>query len=145
MATDKRAREITLHFEHEGKTHGLKMELGTAEAIGINSSLIKTGFKTVNVDGHTTTRRLYPGGPSVNVSVEDMDRPVAVGPGSGSAKTNKKIIIRSNLTQQSRTIYYSGPMQSAVAWLTANGNAGINALVNGYSLYSPSGRLLSTF
>ena len=143
MATDARARLITLHFTQSGKSHGIRMEYGTAQALGISNSQIGVGFVNTEVAGHSTTRRLYPGGPAVGVDVATKVRAVAVGPGSGKARTNKKLIVKDNSTGASRTIYHSGPMQSAVAWLKANANIADNSLTAGYSVYSPTGRPVS--
>jgi hypothetical protein len=143
MATDPRAKLVTLHFTQAGKTHGIRLEYGTALALGIDESKIGIGFVNRTVQGHTTSRRLYPGGPTVQASVATRVRPVAVGPGSGKARTNKKLIIKGNGENQTRTIYHSGPMQAAVAWLKGNANIAEDALGDGYSIYSPTGRPLS--
>jgi hypothetical protein len=143
MATDARSRLITLHFSQAGRNHGIRMELGTAQALGISNSQIGVGFVMRQVTTPNTQRRLYAGGPFVDVNGSTKERAVAVGPGSGKARTNKKLIIKDNSTGASATIYHSGPMQSAVAWLKANANIAANNLVDGYSLYSPTGRPVS--
>ena len=143
MATDARAKLITLHFTQNGKTHGIRMAYGTALAMGISETNIGIGFASTSVQGSNTTRRLYPGGPAVAVSTATKTRQVAVGPGSGRARTNKKLIVKRDGENQSATIYYSGPMQSAVAWLKANANIADGTLGQGYSIFSPTGRALS--
>jgi hypothetical protein len=89
-----------------------------------------------------TQRRLYPGGPFVDVNGSTKERAVAVGPGSGRARTNKKLIVKDNTTGKTATIYHSGPMQSTVAWLKQFANITDN-LADGYSLYSSTGRCVS--
>lgn len=143
MATDARARLVTLHFQQSGKSHGLRIEYGTAQALGISNSLIGIGFAERNVTVGDHQRRLYAGGPFVNVNGSTKLRAVAIGPGSGTARTNKKIIIKDNKSGSRATIYHSGPMQAAVAWLKANATIATNDLDDGYSLYSPTGRPLS--
>jgi hypothetical protein len=142
MATDARARLITLHFSQGGKNHGIRMELGTAQALGISNSVIGVGFVMRQVTTPDTQRRLYPGGPFVDVNGSTKERAVAVGPGSGRARTNKKLIVKDNTTGKTATIYHSGPMQSTVAWLKQFANITDN-LADGYSLYSPTGRPVS--
>jgi hypothetical protein len=142
MATDARARLITLHFSQAGRNHGIRMELGTAQALGISNSVIGVGFVMRQVTTPDTQRRLYPGGPFVDVNGSTKERAVAVGPGSGRARTNKKLIVKDNTTGKTATIYHSGPMQSTVAWLKQFANITDN-LADGYSLYSSTGRCVS--
>jgi hypothetical protein len=142
MATDARAKLITLHFTQGGKTHGMRMEYGTAQALGISDVQIQVGFVMKQVTTPDTERRLYPGGPFVKVNGSTKLRAVAVGPGSGKARTNKKLTVKDNTTGKTATIYHSGPMQSAVAWLKQYANVS-DELTDGYSLYSPTGRPVS--
>ena len=143
MASDARSRLITLHFTHDGKSHGIRMEYGTSQALGIPNSQIGVGFRMKVVTINPGERRLYAGGPFVPYKASTKLRAIAVGPGSGNARTNKKIIIQDNKTGSRATIYHSGPMQAAVAWLKANANIAPDALTDGYSLYSPTGRPVS--
>ena len=143
MATDARAKLVTLHFTQNGKTHGIRLAYGTALAMGIDETKIGIGFASTSVQGSSTTRRLYPGGPAVAVTTATKTRQVAVGPGSGRARTNKKLIVKKDGDNQTATIYYSGPMQAAVAWLTANASVANGEFGQGYSIYSPTGRPLT--
>jgi hypothetical protein len=143
MATDARARLITIHYTLGDNSHGLRMAYGTALALGINRSAIGIGYKT----GTTTAkngiqRRLYPGGPSVTYNRDAGERQVAVGPGSGRARTNKKMIVRAD-AGGSATIYFSGPQAAAVSWLMQNTTIANGSTTNGYQLFSVTGRPLS--
>ena len=143
MASEARAKLITLHFTQGGNSYGLRMAYGTALALGIDESKIGTGYKNANVAAKSgIERRLYPGGPSVTYNRAAGTRPVAVGPGSGRARTNKKLIVRSD-SGGSATIYFSGPQAAAVAWLNANANIAEDSTENGYQLYSVTGRPLA--
>jgi hypothetical protein len=143
MPSEARAKLITLHFEQGGKSYGLRMAYGTALALGIDESQIGTGYKDAPLSAKNgIERRLYPGGPSVTYNRAAGTRPVAVGPGSGRARTNKKLIVRSD-SGGSATIYFSGPQAAAVAWLNANANIAEDSTENGYQLYSVTGRPLA--
>jgi len=143
MASEARAKLITLHFTQGGKKHGLRMAYGTALALGINQNQISIGYTTANVAAKGgIQRRLYPGGPSVTYNRAAGPRQVAVGPGSGRARTNKKLEVRSD-TGGSATIYFSGPQAGAVAWLNANANIAQTETDNGYQLFSVTGRPLA--
>jgi hypothetical protein len=143
MASDARAKLITIHFTQGDNSHGLRMAYGTALALGINRSAIGTGYKTVNTTAKNgIQRRLYPGGPSVTYDRADGQRKVAVGPGSGRARTNKKMIVRAD-AGGSATIYFSGRQADAVAWLMANTTIANGSTSNGYQLFSVTGRPLS--
>jgi hypothetical protein len=143
MASDARAKLITLHFTQGEKTYGLRMAYGTALALGIDESELSTGYKTANTTAKNgIQRRLYPGGPSVTYNRAAGQRQVAVGPGSGRARTNKKVIVRAD-SGGSATIYFSGPQAAAVAWLYENTNIAEDSTTNGYQLFSVTGRPLS--
>jgi hypothetical protein len=143
MPSEARAKLITLHFEQGEKSYGLRMAYGTALALGIDESKIGTGYKDKPLTAKNgIERRLYPGGPSVTYNRAAGTRPVAVGPGSGRARTNKKLIVRSD-TGGSATIYFSGPQAAAVAWLNANANIAEDSTENGYQLFSVTGRPLA--
>jgi len=143
MATDARAKLITIHYTLGERSHGLRMAYGTALALGINRSAIGIGYKTANTTAKNgIQRRLYPGGPSVTYNRADGQRQVAVGPGSGRARTNKKVIVRAD-AGGSATIYFSGRQADAVAWLMANTTISNGSTTNGYQLFSVTGRPLS--
>lgn len=142
MATDARARKITVHFTSNGKTHGLVMAYGTAQALGIDDSKMGTGYNLTSVRGHSTTRRLYPGGPTVGVSVPEKTQARAAGPSKSGAATNKRLLLRGSGPNDHATIYFSGPQQAAVAWLKANTSISSNFLGKGIGLYSATGRPL---
>lgn len=143
MATDPRARYVSLPFSINDRTHGLRMTLGTALALGINPEQIGTGYVNRTVQGGARSRRLYPGGPSVSYSVPTGERPVAVGPGSGRARTNRKLIVRDVATNSSATIYFSGRQADAVAWLRQNATIADDDTVGGFQLYSATGKPLT--
>jgi len=144
MAVDSRAKYITINFTYAGKTHGLRMTYGTAKALSISEAVIGIGFGDTSVAAHTVKRRLYPGGPTLaTYNVAEKVRPVAVGPSSGGSRTNKKMVVKGDNANETATIYYSGPLHSAVAWLTANARIANGTLGQGYSLYSSTGRPLA--
>jgi hypothetical protein len=143
MASDARAKLITLHFTQGGRTAGIRLAYGTALALGIDVSSAGLGYVNRTIPAKSgLSRRLYPGGPSIPYNRAEGVRPVAVGPGSGRARTNKKLIVKAD-TGESATIYFSGRQADAVAWLNANAAISEGDEQGGYQLYSNTGRPLS--
>jgi hypothetical protein len=143
MASDARAKLITLHFTQGGRTAGIRLAYGTALALGIDVANTGLGYVNRPLTARSgLSRRLYPGGPSVSYNRAEGERPVAVGPRAGRARTNKKLIVRSD-TGGSAVIYFSGRQADAVAWLNANASISNGDEDGGYQLYSSTGRALS--
>ena len=143
MASDARAKLITLHFTQGGRTAGIRLAYGTALALGIDVGSTGLGYVNRAIPAKSgLSRRLYPGGPSVPYDRAAGTRPVAVGPGTGRARTNKKLIVKAD-TGASATIYFSGRQADAVAWLNANASISNGDEDGGYQLFSNTGRPLS--
>lgn len=143
MATDPRARYVTVPYTISDRSAGLRMTLGTLTALGINPEQVGTGYKVTSVQGGSRSRRLYPGGPSVSFSIPTQNRPVAIGPGTGRARTNKKLIVRDTRSDTRATIYFSGRQADAVSWLRQNATIADDDTVGGYQLFSATGRPLT--
>jgi len=143
MATPAEAKWVTIPFTQGNKTYGLRMRYGTAKALGISNDKVGIGIVTKTVSVPTHTRRLYPGGPALTVSGSNKARGVAVGPQSSMARTNKKLVIRGTGDNQTSTVYFSGTIAAAVAWLKANASIAPGFLSAGYDIFSATGRPLT--
>lgn len=150
MAFDEKGQWVTLHYEVDGVgdyagqkvAHGLRMKLGTAQALGFDKDDVSVGFKVTNVAAHSVTRRLYPGGPLRDYQVSAKNRAVSVGPSSGRARTNKKLILKGNGPNKMATIYFSGPQWAAVKFLKDKTNVDGTLFGNGMQLLSSRGKPL---
>jgi hypothetical protein len=132
----------TLRSGESAVTHGLRMKLGTAQALGLNSNLFQLGFVVKPVAHNGYSRRMYPGGPSVQVAARTTQRAVAVGPRQTRARTNSKMYVRGKNKGEEAVIYFSGPQAAAAAWLKNNSSIDFGSSDNAIGLYTSKGRPL---
>ncbi len=144
--TERKAQWVTIPFEVQvgGETvkRGLRMKIGTAEALGIPPSRFSVGYEMKRVERPAYRRRLYPGGPTVQVERSSKIQAVAVGPNTSGALTNSKFFLRGNGPNKAATIYFSGRRSEAVKFIADNTNIDWTLFGNSMGLYSSKGKLL---
>lgn len=148
MAQDPKGQWVVINYEAQehGKTvrHGFRMKMGTAQALGLNSSQFTTGFIEKEVKAKTgQTRRLYPGAPAISVNKQPQVQAVSVGPRQSRARTNKKFILKGDGPHKEATIYYTGRQSTAVKWLNDHTNIDWTLFGNSMGLYSVKGKRLT--
>ena len=147
MAQDLKARWVVVNFRatENGKTvgHGLRMKVGTANALGLSSSDFTPGFVEKQVKASTTRRRLYPGHGGISVSKPAQTQAVAVGPRQTAARTNQKLILKGDGTNKEATIYYTGKRATVLKWLDDHTTIDHTLFGNSMAIYSPRGKRLS--
>lgn len=126
---------LTLPYSVEGKTYSLTIKAGDAKFLGIKESALGSTFREVTLPAKTYSRRAYPGGPKIPVNRPAQVVRRQVGSAIGSRRTNKKLILKTALEQT--TVYYTGPVNAAVAWLKKN-SLGIGPL-SSVQIYGPTG------
>lgn len=145
-ASDPRASWVTaIYTQGTGSsavTHGIRMKLGTAQALGLGNADFSTGYIMKQVTRKATTRRMYPGGPSISILGRTVTRAVAVGPRQGQARTNKRLYLRGKGQGQEAVIYFSGKQASAVAWLKEKSSINFADPNGAIGLFTSKGRPL---
>jgi hypothetical protein len=146
MATDPRARYVTIPFSvvEDGKsvTHGLRMKLGTAQALGLNSNDFAAGYIKKTVTRNATTRRAYPGGPLIPVARSEQVQAVSIGPTTQGARTNSYFLLKGDGPNKESVIYYSGKREYAIQWLKNHTNIDWTLFGNSMKLLSKRGKTL---
>lgn len=147
MAQDPKSQWVVVNFTvtENGKQvgHGLRMKKGTAEAMGLSSSLFSVGFVKKTVKHNSTTRRLYPGAPAIPVTGKDQVQAVAIGPRQSRSRTNKKLILRGHGANKEATIYFTGKQSRVVEWLNDHSTIDWTLFGNSMGLYSVRGKRLT--
>jgi hypothetical protein len=117
MATDPRARVMTLGWEQDGKRGTVKIALGTMDFLGLPLTASELSEVTYSVGSKAITRRMYPGGPTLSYTRPAQSITRTIGGNVSRAKTEKKLVLAAN--DSSDTIYFTGPQNEFVKWFTA--------------------------
>lgn len=132
---DPNARYVVLPFEQDGKHGNITLSLGTALALGFTQDQLTANTRQFTVAALDYVRSAYIGGPTIPVHRSAQEITRQIGSASSGAKTNKKLRLR--LGADSDTIYFTGPVHSAVKWLQ------LNIKTAGVAIANKSGKVYS--
>ncbi len=117
MAINK-SRQVTIPFGTEGARASITMSLGTALFLGFEKGDITPGTVTIQLPPKTYKRSAWMGGPKLSVNRAGGTSIRQVGSTSSRAKTNKRLILEADGSQE--TVYFTGTQAEAVAFLLNN-------------------------
>lgn len=117
---DPNSKYVTLPYAQDGRQGAFTMSKGTALALGFTADQLTANTRSYTVGAKTYQRAAYIGGPTLTVHRLDQTITRQIGSSSGAAKTEKKFILTLGTTTD--TVYYTGPMHSALKWLQTSIN-----------------------
>lgn len=118
MATDPLAQIMTLPWEQDGKRGTFKASLGTLDYLGFPLTATPLAEVTYSVGSKAISRRMYPGGPTLNYTRPGQTITRTIGGNVSRAKSENKLVLKAAGSQD--TIYFTGPQNEFVKWFQSN-------------------------
>lgn len=117
MATDPRSRVMTLAWSQDGKRGTVKLALGTMDYLGLPLNAGELAEVNYSVGSKSITRRMYPGGPTLQYNRPEQTITRTVGGNVSRARTDSKLVLATH--NSTDTIYYTGPQNEFLKWFLA--------------------------
>ena len=117
--SEEYSKVVTIPYKEDGQTGVFRMALGTYNYL-FGTTKLPTGatFRSYLVSPKTYVRHAWAGGPTIAVTRGLQTIKRAVMSAASTSKGSKKLILTSGGV--SDTIYYTGKVYAAVAWLVEN-------------------------
>jgi hypothetical protein len=117
--SEEYSRVVTIPYKEDGESGVLRMALGTYNYLFGTTKLPKGAtYREFTVSPKSYVRHAWAGGPTIAVTRGLQTIKRAVMSASSTSKGSKRLILTSGET--SETVYYTGKVYNAVAWLVEN-------------------------
>lgn len=124
MAANPKSKQIYVRWQEGNEKGGLHITLGTLEYLGIKPEDLQVGEISYSLGPVAVSRKLYPGGPSLNYNIPEQTVTRVMGGQCSTAKAGHPMILEGSSGGRD-TIRVTGSRRAFAKWLKSKANLGV--------------------